>query len=151
MVSRKWTCQLSSSHTLPMAAATPPSAITVWALPSRDLQTSAVRSPRSLASMAALRPAQPAPMTMTSKSCVSVTWPVLPRPPPLVGVSVISEELVVRDPAGGDESDVQIGAGHEDEADPGDLHVTGVERGQRLPHAVPDRVSRELLERPAAR
>ena len=41
MVSRKWTCQLSSGHTLPMAAAMPPSAMTVCALPSSDLQTSA--------------------------------------------------------------------------------------------------------------
>ncbi len=66
IVSRKWTCQLSSGYTLPMAAATPPSAMTVWALPRRDLQTSAVRSPRPLASIAARSPAPPAPMTMTS-------------------------------------------------------------------------------------
>ena len=39
MVSRKCTCQLSSGHTLPMAAAMPPSAMTVWALPRSDLQT----------------------------------------------------------------------------------------------------------------
>ena len=39
MVSRKWTCQLSSGHTLPSAAAMPPSAITVCALPRSDLQT----------------------------------------------------------------------------------------------------------------
>ena len=66
MVSRKWTCQLSSGHTLPMAAAMPPSAMTVCALPSSDLQTIAVRSPRSVASMAARSPAPPAPMMMTS-------------------------------------------------------------------------------------
>ena len=48
MVSRKWTFQLSSGQTLPMAAATPPSAMTVWALPSSDLQTSAVRWPELL-------------------------------------------------------------------------------------------------------
>ena len=42
IVSRKWTCQLSSGQTLPSAAAMPPSAITVCALPSSDLQTSAV-------------------------------------------------------------------------------------------------------------
>ena len=35
MVSRKWTFQLSSGHRLPRAAAIPPSAITVWALPRR--------------------------------------------------------------------------------------------------------------------
>ena len=66
MVSRKWTCQLSSFHTLPMAAAMPPSAMTVWALPRSDLQMTAVRRPRSLASMVARSPAPPAPMTMTS-------------------------------------------------------------------------------------
>ena len=66
MVSRKWTCQLSSFHTLPMAAAMPPSAMTVCALPSSDLQITATRRPRSLASMAARSPEPPAPMTMTS-------------------------------------------------------------------------------------
>ena len=42
-----WKCdrQLSSGATLPSAAAMPPSAITVCALPSSDLQTSAVRAP----------------------------------------------------------------------------------------------------------
>ena len=66
MVSRKWTCQLSSGQTLPMAAAMPPSAMTVCALPSSDLQITATRRPRSLASMTARRPAPPAPMMMTS-------------------------------------------------------------------------------------
>ncbi len=66
MVSRKWTCQLSSGQTLPIAAAMPPSAMTVCALPSSDLQITATRRPRSLASMTARRPAPPAPMTMTS-------------------------------------------------------------------------------------
>jgi hypothetical protein len=54
-----------------MAAATPPSAITVWALPSSDLHTSAVRSPLDRASIAARSPAPPAPTMMTSKSWVS--------------------------------------------------------------------------------
>ena len=45
IVSRKWTFQLSSFHTLPMAAAMPPSAMTVWALPRSDLQMSAVLTP----------------------------------------------------------------------------------------------------------
>ena len=66
MVSRKCTRQLSSGQTLPMAAAMPPSAMTVCALPSRLLQTIAVRAPRSWASIAARRPAPPAPTTMTS-------------------------------------------------------------------------------------
>ncbi len=37
MVSPKWTCQLSFGLALPIAAAQPPSAITVWALPNNDL------------------------------------------------------------------------------------------------------------------
>ncbi len=66
MVSRKWTFQLSSGQTLPMAAAMPPSAMTVWALPSRLLQMTAVLAPASWAAMAARRPAPPAPTTTTS-------------------------------------------------------------------------------------
>jgi hypothetical protein len=45
IVSRKCTFQLSSGQTLPIAAAMPPSAMTVCALPSSDLQMSAVRAP----------------------------------------------------------------------------------------------------------
>src|SRR4026207_1320604 len=48
MVSLKWTCQLSCGSTLPMAAATPPSAITVWALPSSDLQIRPPSGPRGV-------------------------------------------------------------------------------------------------------
>ena len=47
MVSRKWTCQLSFGLVFPMAAAQPPSAITVWALPNNDLVTTATFRPRS--------------------------------------------------------------------------------------------------------
>ena len=54
IVSRKCTRQLSSSHTLPMAAAMPPSAMTVCALPSNDLHTIAVFAPASCAPIAAL-------------------------------------------------------------------------------------------------
>src|SRR5215212_1197892 len=45
MVSAKWTRQLSRSSTCASAAATPPSAITVCALPSSDLQTRPTRAP----------------------------------------------------------------------------------------------------------
>jgi hypothetical protein len=45
--------------------------MTVWALPRSDLQISAVLTPRAEASMAARRPAPPAPMTMTSYSWLS--------------------------------------------------------------------------------
>ncbi len=59
IVSRKWTFQLSSGHTLPIAAAMPPSAITVWALPSTRRQISVVLAPWAEASIAARRPAPP--------------------------------------------------------------------------------------------
>src|SRR6186713_2799631 len=51
-----------------MAAAAPPSAITVWALPKSDFVRITVRMPCSRASIAARRPAPPAPITTTSKS-----------------------------------------------------------------------------------
>ena len=70
IVSAKWTFQLSRSSTLPSAAAMPPSAMTVCALPRSDLQTSPTETPgAAAASMAARRPAPPAPMTSTSYSC----------------------------------------------------------------------------------
>ena len=56
MVSAKWTFQLSRSSTLASAAAMPPSAITVWALPSSDLQTRPTETPAAEASIAARRP-----------------------------------------------------------------------------------------------
>lgn len=57
--------------TLRIAAAQPPSAITVWALPNSDLVTTATRRPRSRASMTARNPAPPAPITTTSYWCRS--------------------------------------------------------------------------------
>ena len=66
MVSRKWTCQLSCGLTLPIAAAQPPSAMTVCALPSSDLEMTAVRLPASRASMAARSPEPPAALITTT-------------------------------------------------------------------------------------
>src|SRR5882762_1186690 len=60
IVSRKCTCQLSRGSTLARAAATPPSAMTVWAFPNRDLQISPTDTPCAAASMAARNPAPPA-------------------------------------------------------------------------------------------
>jgi hypothetical protein len=51
-----------------MAAAQPPSAITVCALPNSDLEMMAVRLPWLRASIAARSPAPPAPITTTSNS-----------------------------------------------------------------------------------
>src|SRR4029078_3828189 len=71
IVSAKCTFQLSRSSTLASAAATPPSAMTVCALPSSDLQINPTFTPPADASIAARSPAPPAPMTRTSYSCVS--------------------------------------------------------------------------------
>src|SRR6188508_1444735 len=71
MVSEKCTFQLSRSSTLARAAAIPPSAITVCALPRSDLQISPTLTPAADASIAARNPAPPAPMTITSCSCDS--------------------------------------------------------------------------------
>ena len=68
MVSLKCVCQLSRGSLFPKAAAAPPSAITVCALPSIDLQIMATLTPALLASIAALKPAPPAPMITTSCS-----------------------------------------------------------------------------------
>ena len=66
---------LGKAHTVMaeggIAAAMPPSAITVCALPSRDLHTTPTRTPWARASIAARRPAPPAPMMSTSCSWVS--------------------------------------------------------------------------------
>ena len=66
MVSRKCTIQLSLLFTLPIAAAAPPSAMTVCALPNSDFEMIAVFLPASRASIAARSPAPPAPITTTS-------------------------------------------------------------------------------------
>src|SRR5262249_26333388 len=71
IVSAKWTRQLSRSSTLAIAAAMPPSAMTVWALPSSDFVITATFTPAADASTAALSPAPPAPITSTSCSCVA--------------------------------------------------------------------------------
>jgi hypothetical protein len=59
---------LSRSSTLPIAAAMPPSAMTVCALPKSDLQIKPTLTPAADASIAARSPAPPAPMTSTSYS-----------------------------------------------------------------------------------
>src|SRR5450631_1821725 len=124
-----------------MAAEMPPSAITVWALPSRDLHTTAVRRPMAWASTAARRPAPPAPMMMTSNSWLSYS---------VMGSSPLEVEAVVVDGPAGHQSHIEVGEGHEDQAHPGEQHVPPVERGQGLPDLVPDGRLGELLDAPAA-
>ena len=78
IVSRKCVCQPSCGSTWASAAAMPPSAITVWALPSSDLHTSPTEQPSAAASIAARSPAPPAPITSTSCSWVSIDSIVIP-------------------------------------------------------------------------
>src|SRR3712207_5085442 len=134
MVSRKWTCQLSRALTLPIAAAAPPSAMTVCALPNSDLEMIAVFLPASRASIAARRPAPPAPITTTSYACRSIL---------VIGGSSV-EEAQVGDPAGGDGHDVGVGQHQRAERDPGQLHVLAVELGHQAPCLVAHRVLREV-------
>src|SRR4051794_30940794 len=138
MVSRKCTRQLSSGHRLAIAAAIPPSAITVCALPSSDLQTTAVRAPLSCASIAARRPAPPAPTTTTSYSCFSSS---ISRAP--------SEEAKVGDRARGEQEDVEVGERDAEQRRPGELHVVGVQTRDDCPEAVAQRVPGEVVEAPA--
>src|SRR4029079_17213052 len=105
MVSRKWTCQLSRGLTFPLAAAAPPSAITVCALPNSDLQTIAVRMPCSRAAIAARSPAPPAPITTTSYSW-RATMPSLSRA--CVIAILLADDPQVGDPAGGHGHDVEV-------------------------------------------
>src|SRR5258708_19445490 len=71
IVSRKCVLQSSARSTFDIAAAMPPSAITVCAFPSRDLHTTPTLAPCANASIAARNPAPPAPMIKTSCSWVS--------------------------------------------------------------------------------
>src|SRR5438309_2334037 len=121
-----------------MDAAMPPSAMTVCALPSSDLQTTAVRAPLSWASIAARRPAPPAPTTTTSYSCFSSS---IRRAP--------SEEAKVGDRAGGEQEDVEVGERDAEQRGPGELHVVGVQPRDDGPELVAERVPGEVVE-PAA-
>src|SRR5690349_22022459 len=114
-VSWKWICHESAASTLPNAAATPPSAITVCAFPSSDLETSAVREPSALDSIAARSPAPPAPITRTSYSCVSYPASDTSEDPRVV------EDAVRREPH------VEVRERDRRQADPRPLHVPEVE------------------------
>src|SRR5262245_37531651 len=109
IVSAKCVFQLSRSSTLASAAAMPPSAITVCALPSSDLQMRPTLTPAALASIAARRPAPPAPMTITSCSWV---W-----------YSAMSEDPQVGDEATREQVHEDVRARHAEEAEPGPAHV----------------------------
>src|SRR4030095_9293050 len=147
MVSRKWTLQWSRGFTCPIAAAAPPSAITVCALPNSDLQTIAVRMPCSRAAIAARSPAPPAPITTTAWSCGSPFSSLVSRA--CVIAILLADDPQVGDPAGGHGHDVEVRHQQGAAGGPGQLHVLGVELGHETPGAVADRVLGEVPQ-PAA-
>src|SRR4051812_21490321 len=138
IVSRKCTCQLSLELTFPIAAAAPPSAITVWALPNSDLHTIAVRLPCRRASMAARSPAPPAPITTTSKLWRSISV--------IDCCSSSVNEAKVVEPTGGHSHHVEVRQSQGAERDPGQLHVARIDPGDERPGAISDRVRREMLQ-----
>src|SRR5262249_160894 len=134
-----------------------PSAMTVCALPSSDLQTMAVRTPWVAASIAARRPAPPAPITTTSYSCTSCcvrpfTW-LPPLAVPSNGFRLVAraedDPEVVDDPHR-HQADVEIGQSHAEEREPREGRVPLVQPGDELPQCVARRRLRELVHRAAA-
>src|SRR5687768_5131100 len=101
IVSAKWTFQLSRSSLWLSAAAMPPSAITVCALPSSDLQMRPTVTPLLAASMAARNPAPPAPMIRTSYEYVGT----------------LQDPRIGPDPHRA-EADVDVGERHREQARP---------------------------------
>src|SRR5262245_35645303 len=132
MVSAKCTRQLSRSSTLASAAATPPSAITVCALPSNDLHTTPTFTPEAAASIAARNPAPPAPITSTSYGYVRYSATLQDSP---VGPDTHRAE-----------ADVNIGEAHRAEACPRQFLVGPVQAGDAIVELVPHRVLRNLVE-----
>src|SRR5207302_1581989 len=131
----KWTCQLSLGSTLPRAAAMPPSAMTVWALPSSDLQTRVTDSPEEAAAIAARRPAPPAPITRTSWSNVSYR-PASARPA-TTRLRGSLEDPGVRNRAGHQQPDIDVGGDHREQAGPRPPGMAMVERVHPLPQPEP--------------
>src|ERR1051326_5560999 len=158
MVSAKWTRQLSRSSTLASAAATPPSAMTVCALPRSDLQTRPTERPVAAASIAARRPAPPAPLTTPSWSKVASSVigasPRREKPSPVA----CSQDPEVVPGAGRAHPDVDVAERHREEAHPGPaiMHVVGAGRagvGQpedRLPGELVAEAAQDVAHRVAA-
>src|SRR5687768_8900602 len=169
MVSRKWTSQESSFQTFRSAAAMPPSAMTVCALPKSDLQMSAVRAPCALASMAARIPAPPAPMTTTSYSCRWMSSVTAPPSQERSGFAATSrrapgsrrrrsrrrdrgaeDDAGVDDPAHRDQADVEVGQAEGEEGEPGEERVLDVQLVHLIPQPVAERRAPEAVEVAAA-
>src|SRR5688572_17014415 len=131
MVSRRWIFQLSRPSTLPSAAAKPPSSITVCALPSRLFEITPVDIFSALHSIAARRPAPPAPITRTS-------WLMVCSSDASRAIALPSVE--VSNHAHRDEAHVNVGHHDPEQRSPRELRVALVEPRRLLPRAVGDRV-----------
>src|SRR5882757_1640851 len=109
--------------------------MTVWALPSKDLQTRPTSAPAAFASIAARSPAPPAPMTSTScgRTCgfdgaaVAVAR-VIGR---------LEADRGIGDDAQGEKPDVDVRERDREEARPGPRHVVAIQPGELLPEGVP--------------
>src|SRR4051794_31959467 len=116
-----------------MAAAAPPSAMTVCALPKSDLEMIAVFLPANRASIAARRPAPPAPITTTSYVCRSIFVALV-----IAGASLV-EDPEVGDPVGGHRHDVGVGQDHREQRRHRERAVARVELRHEHPEAVAHR------------
>src|SRR5437588_313102 len=117
----------------------PPSAMTVWALPSSDLQTRVTDSPEAAAAIAARRPAPPAPITRTSWSNVSYR-PDSTRPA-TTRLRGCLENPGVRDRAGHEQPDIDVGGDHREQAGPRPPGRAMVERVHPLPQPDPQKAA----------
>src|SRR5258706_9913744 len=134
IVPLKCVSQPSCGSTWASAAAMPPSAIQVWALPSSDLHTRPTEPPRADASMAARNPAPPAPMTITSCSWTS-SGSI--RPSVLHGRHLEQmpkrHEHRVGEHAHRAHAHVEVGEADREQAGPGPPHVVLVEYAHEAP------------------
>src|SRR5579883_2713923 len=112
IVSAKCTFQLSRSSTFASAAAMPPSAITVCALPSRDLVTTPTETPAAEASRP---PADPPRLRQSPGHHIGAS-----HTPP-------SEDPPVVPDAHGAQPDIDIREGHPEETAPRPGHMAGVQ------------------------
>src|SRR5438067_3009332 len=116
---------------LPIAAAIPPSAITVCALPRSDLQIRPTLTPFAAASMAARKPAPPAPMTRTSYECCSI--------------GMLQEPDVVPD-AHRAQADIHVGECNGEQADERPVHVPAIEAARAVVGELAGLTPRQLVE-----
>src|SRR5262249_43879293 len=125
--------------------------MTVCALPSSDLQTSPTFVPCADASIAARKPAPPAPITSTSCSNVSISLidasccsSCSSRAHHSSPASLSKDPPVVPDTRGA-EADINVGEPHADETHPRPLHVPPIQTRRAIVRRLLDWVLRDLI------